>query len=159
MTQTPATQENQPVDGPHTGFEDALLDKLTGEWRLSRKIRNSLEENHVKAEWILSHQFFQIHMKDVKSPPTYEALVLVGYNHELGQYVVYWLDVFGGKFSEKGTGTREGDAIRFVFPYPDGLVHNTFTWNAESQTWRSLIEQQDENGQWSVFAEDSLQRL
>ena len=159
MTETPLPQGNQPVDGPHVRFEDALLDKLTGEWNLSRKIRNGLEENHVKAEWILNHQFLQIHMKDVKSPPTYEALVLVGYNHEVEQYVVYWLDIFGGKFSEKGIGTREGDAIRFVFQYPDGLVHNTFTWSAASQTWRSLIEQQDEHGQWSVFAEDNLQRM
>ncbi len=158
MTQTPPTQENQPVDGPHVRFEDPLLDKLTGEWKLSRSIGNRLEENHVTAEWILNHQFLQIRMKDVKSPPRYEALVLVGYNHEQGRYVVYWLDIFGGKFSEKGVGTREGNGIRFVFPYPDGPVHNTFTWNAESQTWRSLIEQQDEQGHWSVFAEDSLQR-
>ena len=159
MTQTLPTQENQPVDGPHVHFEDALLDKLTGEWRLSRKIGTRLEENHVKADWILNHQFLQIHMKDVKSPPSYEALVLIGYNHEQGQYVVYWLDIFGGKFSEKGFGTREGNSIRFIFQYPDGLLHNTFTWNDGEQTWRSLIEQQDEQGQWSVFAEDRLQRL
>jgi len=158
MTQAPQKQEKQPVDGPHVRFEDTLLDQLTGEWKLSRKIGNRLEENHVKAEWILNHQFLQIHMKDVKSPPRYEALVLIGYDHAQGRYVVYWLDTFGGKFSEKGTGTREGNSIQFVFQYPDGLLHNTFTWNAESRAWRSLIEQQDEQGRWSVFAEDNLQR-
>lgn len=158
MTQTPQKQEKQPVDGPHVQFEDPLLDQLTGEWKLSRKIGNRLEENRVKAEWILNHQFLQIHMEDVKSPPRYEALVLIGYDHEHGRYVVYWLDTFGGQFSEKGTGTRAGNSIRFVFQYPDGLLHNTFTWNAESQTWRSVIEQHDEQGQWSVFAEDNLER-
>lgn len=158
MTQPSQQQEKQPVDGPHVRFEDALLDQLIGELKLSRKIGNRLEENHVKAEWILNHQFLQIHMKDVKSQPRYEALVLIGYDHAQGRYVVYWLDTFGGKFSEKGTGTREGNSIQFVFQYPDGLLHNTFTWNAESQTWRSLIEQHDEQGQWSVFAEDNLQR-
>ena len=159
MTQIPPTQENQPLDGPHIRFEDFLLDKLMGEWILSRKIRNHLEENHVMVDWILNHQFLQIHMKDVKSPPTYEALVLVGYNHELGQYVVFWLDNFGGKFSEKGTGTREGDLlnsysrIQMVWC----ITHSPGTQRV--QTWVSLIEQQDENGQWSVFAEDRLQRL
>jgi hypothetical protein len=158
MTQTPQPQENKPVDGPHVRFEDALLDKLTGKWRLSRKIGNRLEENHVKADWILNHQFLQIHMKDVESPPRYEALVMIGYDHEQGRYVVYWLDTFGGKFSEKGTGTRKDNSIQFVFQYPDGLLHNTFTWDADDQTWRSLIEQQNEQDQWSIFAEDTLKR-
>ena len=159
MTQTPPQQETQPADGPHVRFEDALLDNLTGDWKLTRKIGQRLEENHVQVEWILNHQFVQIHMQDVKSPPSYEALVLIGYEQENGRYVIYWLDTFGGRYSEKGFGTREGDSIRFVFQYPDGVLHNTFTWNVESQTWRSLIEQQDEQGQWSVFAEDSLQRM
>lgn len=158
MTQISQPQENKPVDGPHVQFEDALLDKLTGQWRLSRKIGNRLEENHVKVDWILNHQFLQIHMKDVKLPPRYEALVMIGYDHEQGRYVVYWLDTFGGKFSEKGTGTRKDNSIQFVFQYPDGLLHNTFTWDADGQTWRSLIEQQNEQDQWSIFAEDTLKR-
>jgi hypothetical protein len=149
MTQTPPEQDKLPLDGPHRQFEDTLLENLTGEWQLSRKMGKRLEENHVKAEWILNHQFLQLHMKDVKSPPSYEALVLIGYDHENSRYVVYWLDNFGGKFSEKGAGTREGNSIQFVFQYPDGLLQNTFTWNAESKTWLSRIEQQDEraNGQ------------
>lgn len=159
MTERSPTQEDQTADEPHVQFEDPLLDKLTGEWRMTRKIRDSLEENLVQVEWVLNHQFLRIHMLDVKTPATYEALVLVGFNHELGLYVIYWLDTFGGKYSEKGTGSREGDAIRFVFQYPDGLLHNTFTWNPENGTWRALIEQQDENGNWLVFAEDSLKRV
>ena len=158
MTQIPQKPDKQPLDGPHARFEDMLLDSLTGEWKLSRKIGNRLEENHVQVEWILNHQFLQIHMQDVKSPPEYEALVFIGYEHADRRYVVYWLDTFGGKFSEKGHGTRESNSIRFVFQYPDGQLQNTFTWNAESQTWRSLIEQQDEQGHRSVFAEDYLQR-
>jgi hypothetical protein len=158
MTQTPPTQETPRVDGPEVRFEDALLEQMTGNWKLSRKIGQRLEENDAHVEWILNHQFLQIHMKDSKTPPAYEALVQIGYDHENERYVVYWLDTFGGKFSEKGFGTRVAQSIRFVFHYPDGLLHNTFTWDADHQTWRSLIEQQDEQGQWSVFAEDSFQR-
>lgn len=157
MTQTPPAQET-PVDGAQARFEDELLDHMTGDWKLSRRIRQQLVENEVHVEWILNHQFLQIHMKDVQTPPTYEALVLIGYEHEHQRYVIYWLDTFGGRFSEKGYGTRQGQSIRFVFQYPDGLLHNTFTWHAADQTWRSLIEQQDDQGRWSVFAEDKLQR-
>lgn len=158
ISQTPQKQDKPPLDGPNVRFEDSLLDNLAGEWKLSRKVGKRLEENHFKAEWILNHQFLQLHMKDVKSPPRYEALVLIGFDHENQRYVIHWLDTFGGKFSEKGFGTREGNSIKFVFQYPDGLLQNTFTWKPETRTWRSLIEQQDEHGKWSVFAEDNLRR-
>ena len=158
MTQEPQEQSKQPVNGLLVRFEDPLLDNLAGEWKINRKMSNRLEENLVKVEWILNHQFLQIHMKNVTSPPLYEALVFIGYDHEHSKYVVYWLDVFGGRFSEKGTGTREGNSIKFVFQNQDGLLHNTFTWNAENHTWRSLIEQTDDQGKWSFFAEDNYQR-
>ena len=158
MTETTPKPSPPPPDGPQARFEDPLLDELAGEWRLTRAIGTRREENLVDAGWILNHQFFRLHMIDVKSPPGYEALVLIGYEHADRRYVIYWLDVFGGKFSEKGFGVREGDTIRFEFPYPDGPVRNTFTWNAGARTWRSLIEQHDEQGRWSVFAEDTLRR-
>jgi len=157
MTETPPTPET-PVHGPQTRFDDDLLEHLTGDWKLSRRIRQQLVENQVHVEWILNHQFLQIHMKDIQTPSEYEALVHIGYEHEHQRYVIYWLDTFGGRFSEKGYGTRHGQSLRFVFQYPDGLLHNTFTCNAEDHTWHSLIEQQDKQGQWSVFAEDRLQR-
>ena len=34
-------------------------------------------ENRVKAEWVLNHQFLLVHMKDVNSPPNYEAMVFI----------------------------------------------------------------------------------
>ncbi len=158
MSPEPEVQGKQPVDGPHVRFEDALLDNLVGKWIVSRKMSNRAEENVLTAEWILNHQFLQIHMIDVKSPPRYEALVLIGYNHEQDRYVIHWLDTFGGRYSDKGMGTRNGNEIRFVFQDEEGVVHNSFTWNPESRTWRSLIEQTNEQGQWTFFLEDQLQR-
>ena len=98
------------MDGQEVLFQDSLLENLTGEWKISRKMPNQIEENHARVEWILNHQFLQIHMVDVKSPPTYEALVLIGYEHENKRYVIYWLDVFGGRFSEKGFAPRSNAA-------------------------------------------------
>jgi hypothetical protein len=158
MTEQPSESPVPPPDGPGARFEDLLLDLLAGEWTVARRIGNRMEENRAEAEWILNHRFLRIHMIDVKDPPGYEALVLVGFDHAEGRYVIHWLDTFGGRFSEKGFGTREGESIRFVFQYPDGTLHNTFTWNGESRTWRSLIEQRNDLGDWSVFAEDHWQR-
>jgi hypothetical protein len=54
---------------------------LAGTWKLTRKIRGTQAENTVEAQWVLNHQFLQIHMKDVANPPAYEVLVLIGYAH------------------------------------------------------------------------------
>src|SRR5207237_3191382 len=101
--------------------DDQRRANLIGEWELTRNLAARTLENSAQAEWVLNHQFLQLRMKDVKSPPAHEALVLIGYEHDKDRYVIYWLDSFGGKFSEKGYGKRKGDSIKFEFKYPDGL--------------------------------------
>ena len=149
----------EPLDGSNRIFHDEFLDNLVGDWKLTRKIRGQTAENSVKADWTLNHQFLLVHMKDVSPPPHYEAMVFIGYDNTSERYVVHWIDVFGGRFSETlGYGTRAGNAIKFVFEYPDGPFHNTFTWNPESKRWIFLMEQKDATGKWKVFAEDTLRR-
>ena len=156
MSQPSETQKQ--AEGNGAQFHDDLLENLVGKWKLDRKMRSRTAENHVDVQWVLNHQFLQIHMKDVANPPQYEALVTVGAGAADGSYVVYWLDSFGGLYSEKGYGTRDGNSIKFVFPYPDGEVHNTFSWLSESNSWHCLIEQAGTDGQLVVFAEDTLTR-
>jgi hypothetical protein len=86
--------------------------------------------------------------------------VFIGYDNMSERYVVQWLDTFGGRFSESlGYGRREGaNAVRFVFEYPDGPLHNTFSWKADDKTWSILIEQKDGKGKWTIFAEEVLER-
>jgi hypothetical protein len=149
----------EPLDGSNRIFHDEFLDNLVGDWKLTRKIRGKTAENSVKAEWTLNHQFLLVHMKDVSTPPNYEAMVFIGYDNTSERYVAHWIDVFGGRFSETlGYGTRVGNAIKFVFEYPDGPFHNTFTWIPESKHWSFLMEQKDTTGKWKVFAEDTLRR-
>ena len=76
-------------------FNDPFIDRLAGDWTLTRQIRGKEVENTVHAEWVLNHQFLQVHMKDSAHPPAYEALIYVGYQHAEQRYVVHWLDVFG----------------------------------------------------------------
>lgn len=67
--------------------------------------------------------------------------------------------VFGGRFSEAlGFGVRSGNAVKFVFEYPDGPLHTTFAWNSGESTWKLLMEQKDKNGKWSVFGEQLLRK-
>jgi len=149
----------EPLDGRSRIFRDELLDNLIGDWKLTRSIRGQTVENTVTVEWVLNHQFVRIHMKDVSSPPKYEAMVFVGYDNMSERYVAHWIDVFGGRFSETpGYGRRTGNVIKFVFEYPDGPFHNTFTWHPDTKRWVFLGEQKDRTGTWRVFAEDTLRR-
>lgn len=149
----------EPLDGRHRTFNDELLENLVGEWKLTRQIRGQSLENTVTVEWVLNHQFLRVHMKDVRKPAQYEAMVFIGYDNMSERYVVHWIDVFGGRSSETlGYGRRNGNSIKFVFEYPDGPFHNTFTWNPENKTWKFLGEQKTQAGKWTTFAEDTLRR-
>ncbi|MBI3716937.1 MAG: DUF1579 family protein [Betaproteobacteria bacterium] len=147
----------EPAEGVKTLFRDPYIEQLAGDWKLTRKIRGKEAQNTLKAEWVLNHQFLQLHMKDVADPPQYEAIVLIGYQHENKQYVVHWLDVWGGKFSAMGHGKRVGDALEIEFHYPDGPFYNTFVWNAKDQSWTFTMEGV-KDGKRVPFAVDTLRR-
>ncbi|MDQ3748975.1 MAG: DUF1579 domain-containing protein [Acidobacteriota bacterium] len=149
----------EPLDGRNRIFRDELLENLTGDWKLTHKIRGQSVENTAQADWALNHQFLRLHMKDVRTPANYEAMIFIGYDNTSERYVAHWIDVFGGRFSETlGYGTRSGNAIKFVFENPDGPFHNTLTWNPETKMWTFLMQSKDKTGKWQVFAEDSLRR-
>ncbi len=154
-----AVYAQEPLDGPNRPFKDELLENLVGDWKLTRQIRGQTVQNTVKVEWVLNHQFLRIHMKDVATPAQYEAMVFVGYDNASDRYVAHWIDVFGGRFSETlGYGKRDDNSIKFLFEYPDGPFHNTFTWNASDKTWTFLLEQKNKEGKWATFATDTLRR-
>jgi len=154
----PAAGADEPPDGPKRIFQDPFIDNLVGDWKLTRKIRGKQVENSLKAQWVLNHQFLQLHMKDVADPPAYEALVLIGYSYADKRYVAHWCDTYGGKFSAVGYGKRSGDAIEFVFQYPDGPFYNTFSWDARAKGWTFRMESQGKDGKRVPFAEDVLRR-
>lgn len=139
-------------------FHDDLLDRLVGKWTLDREIRGTRAVDSVDAEWILNHQFLQVRMRDVAQPPAYEALVLIGYDEASRRYVIHWCDDYGGGYSSRGTGTRDGDSIHFVFPYPEGPFHNTFTFDAAHGTWTCRLESEAKDGTRKLFAIDRLRR-
>ena len=146
------------VDGPRARFDDDLIARLEGRWRLTRQIRGTEVQNTVSAGWVLNHQFMRLHMKDMRDPPAYEAIVLIGYVHASAEYVAHWTDPYGGKFSAVGRARRDGNSIPFRFDYPDGPFFNTFTWEPDTGRWVFRLESQDADGRRRPFATDTLVR-
>lgn len=153
------SQAQEPLDGRNKILKDDLLDNLAGEWKLTRKTHGQTSQSAVHTEWVLNHQFLFIHMKETSTPSQYEAMIYIGYDNMSERYVAHWIDFFGGRVSETlGYGTRDGQAIKFNFEYPDGPFHNTFTWHPESKSWTTLMVQKDRQGKWVVFGEEELRR-
>jgi hypothetical protein len=166
--------EKQPVqiDGENRPLRDALLNELVGKWRVRGRIAGQPIEHACDADWVLNHQFLRVHFIDASAIKSrnakakerkaeYEAEVFIGYDNMSERYVAHWLDTFGGRFSESlGYGRREGaNAVKFVFEYPNGPLHNTFSWKTDDKTWSILIEQKDATGKWTTFAEEVLERI
>jgi hypothetical protein len=143
---------------PRPPLQDGFLDHLVGEWNLTREGRGRTARNSVAAQWVLGHQFVELHMIDVEQPPTYEALVLIGYDVQRAQYVVHWCDSFGGGYAGVGRGVRRGDAIEFRFDYPDGPFFNTIAWDAAAGAWTCTLENGAADGTRRPFAVDRLVR-
>ena len=139
-------------------FQDPFIDRLAGEWTLTRQIRGKEVENMVRAEWVLNHQFLQVHMTDSAQPPAYEAIIYIGFQHDSQRYVVHWLDVYGGKGSAMGYGKRAGDSIEVAFQYDDGSFFNTLTWDTLGQGWTFKMEALDKDGKRKLFAIDTLRK-
>lgn len=153
----------EPLDGPNHPFHDDLLDHLQGQWKVTGTIRNKPREVDLTAEWVLNHQFLLVHQKDAPQADGklgYEAQIYIGYDNTSDRYVVHWIDIFGGRFSETlGYGTRQGNSIRFNFEYPDGPFHNTFTWIPQENAWHFVLEQKDAAGKWKNFADQTARKV
>src|SRR6267143_3620003 len=150
------------VDGEHRIFQDKLLEELVGKWQVNGKIVGQQIEQYCEAHWVLNHQFLRVHfidsmarnreIKDISSHAEYEAMVFIGYDNMSERYVVHWIDIFGGRFSETlGYGnSRVQHSIRFVFEYATGPLHNTFACNTKNGTWSIQIKQKIRKGNGQI---------
>jgi len=113
-------------------------------------IRGKPAQHAVVAQWVLNHQFLQIHEIDTAgSKPGYEAIVMIGYDNASDRYVAHGTDIYGGRFSETlGYGHRSGEEIEFVFEYPDGPFHTTFRGLPGMKSWQWQMQTKDQAGRW-----------
>jgi len=142
--------------GPPPALKDAFLDNLVGDWSVTRKMSNGRTiESTVRGEWVLKHQFIQLHYGAGEKGREYEALVFIGFDDAAKSYVCHWVDIFGGHYSGVGHGKPDPKllGIEFRFDSKEGSLTNNFGFDPEMKSWTSLIRQ-EENGQWKTFAEE-----
>jgi hypothetical protein len=140
------------------GLNDPLLDNLVGDWNVRRTFANGqTAANSVHGEWVLQHQFVELHYCDTATPPAYEAIVLIGYDDGGKRYVCHWADSFGGAYSNYGFAPRaEGtNTLDFKFEAHNGQLENQFVFDPQSSAWTSTIRQK-ENGNWRLFCRDQF---
>ena len=148
------------VAGPTPELKDPFLDNFVGDWSVARKMGNgSTIETTVRGEWVLKHQFIQLHYGPGEKAPEYEAFVFIGFDDAAKSYVCHWIDVFGGHYSGVGRGRLDPNllGIEFRFDSKEGSLTNKFDFDSETKSWTSLIRQ-EENGQWKTFAEEKWTR-
>ena len=142
-------------------LNDSLLDKLTGDWTVERKMANGrTEKNTVHGEWVLQHKFIELNYRDVASPPKYEAIVLIGYDGIAKHYICHWMDNFGADYSAMGYAPREevSNALEFKFDFHDGKLTNRFAFDPNTNGWTSTIRQTNDKGEWKLFCEDKFSK-
>jgi len=142
------------------GLSDPLLEKLVGDWKVERKFPSGRTAiNTVYAEWVLQHQFLELHYRDAAVPATYEAKILIGYDAVGKRYICHWADSFGGDYSTDGFASREegSNVIEFKFAFHDGELTNRYAFDPGTGSWTSTIRQV-EKGEWKLFCEDIFKR-
>ncbi|MGO9124334.1 MAG: hypothetical protein ACLP6G_05535 [Terriglobales bacterium] len=153
----PMLYAQQPV------LEDQLLSSLTGKWVLSGTIRKTSTTHDVDIQWVLNHQFVEIHevsrerLASDSTKPQYEAIVLIGWDADKQQYVVYWTDVFGGGFSMRGYAEKLPSSIPVVFKADDGNFYTTFAYDEKTKTWRWIMDNEN-TGKRQEFARLTMTR-
>jgi hypothetical protein len=146
-------------------FQDSLLDRMVGDWILSGTIAGQQTTHDVTFEWVLAHQYLQMHEvsreKDSTGQPAYEAIVYFGWDQSTERYACLWLDVTGGgglNGQTIGHAKRDGDTIPFLFKGGDGSrFHTTFAYDKDSDSWKWLMDGET-NGKLQPFARVKLER-
>jgi len=154
-----------PATAQEVGFQDELLDRLAGNWLMQGTIAGDEVNHDVVAEWVLAHGYLRLHEvareKDDRGEPAYEAIITIGWDEPSSRYVCQWLDsTGGGGLIGEGLGYAQpdnGDEIAWVFDTPTILIHNTFTYRRDSDTWQWAIDT-GQAGNLTPFARVTLTR-
>jgi hypothetical protein len=156
---------SMPAQAEEHGFQDALLDKMVGEWVMTGTIAGDQVTHDLVAEWVLEHCYLRFHEisrgVDSTGTPLYEAIVFIDWDKATSQYACLWLDsTGGGGIASKvlGYAKRDGDTLPFMFNMGDGgAIYNTFTYRRESDDWTWRIDIEND-GKTSRFADVVLTR-
>ncbi len=144
---------------------ESLLNRMAGKWVLQGTIDGKQTTHDVTVEWVLQHQYLQLHEvsreKDLLGRALYEALVTIGWDERLQQYGCFWLDITGGGTLSAqgiGRGTPKENEIPFLFKASDTTsFHTTFVYDRKTDTWKWVMDD-DVKGKLQPFARVVLKR-
>lgn len=139
---------------------DDFLDHLVGNWDLNGRMGDKILLQKAVGRWVLKGLFVELRFRAVQvgkeGNPSYEAIYLIGYDDNAGNYVLNLFDTFGVTSRPvPGLGKRGGNTIRFVFSHDAGPFVNAFTWHPKECSWTMLLTS-EENGKTKVFAEKQM---
>jgi hypothetical protein len=136
-----------------------LLNHLRGTWTMKGAVLKKQVTYDAEGVWILGNGFLSFHMKDMTSPPAYEADLFIGIDSSKSHYVAHWLDLFGGAGARVvALGPLSSEKIELVYPYEEGRFRNIFKYSSEKDEWSLFIESERSDGGWSVFAQYQIVR-
>jgi hypothetical protein len=145
--------------GPQSTFNDNLLDKLAGKWKLTGSMMGRQLLQECAGEWVFHHKFLRLDCHETRNPPLlavrYESAMYIGCSSTSQQYVAILVDIFGAG-DNVGLGRRTGNTLQFTWTYPDGAFDNNFTWNAKSGIWTSFLRQKNQSGKWDSWGQKTL---
>lgn len=132
---------------------------LSGEWELTGTVQGKPAHYRAHGAWVLNGTWLEFSMRDVATPPAYEAQVYLGYDRSADDYIAHWLDKFGAAGARVvATGHLNGRTLVLAFPYAWGAFRDTLTL-ADAGRGTLLIESQEKDGRWSTFALYQMKRL
>jgi hypothetical protein len=142
-----------------------LLDRMSGSWVLKGMIAGKPVTHDVEANWVLRHEYLQIHEvsreKDPDGQASYEAIILLSWDPKASQYTCLWLDSTSGAGLTNGVtckASQAPDSIPLIFTLsPTESIHTAFTYNEAKDTWHWTIDD-IANGKTDHFADVELTR-
>ncbi len=135
------------VDTADHRFHDDLLNHFVGTWNVSGVVHGMQFQNlKLEATWVMNHQYLQIHEKGTDTVPfikmPWEAMFIIGYNHNSSRYVFYEFSVRGIDEPWEGFSyaTRIGNKLKVSSKISsDEFINQYFIWEPASKSWHLEI--------------------
>ncbi len=153
-----------PAAAQQKTFNDPLVDHLAGKWVLRGTIAGKATVHDLSAEWVLAHQYLEIHEVSRElnpdGSPIYQATVYIGWDQSKDIYDCVWLDDYGSISTQSlGYAPQSTSQLAFVFQDRDdpGSFHTIFAFDADANRW-TLNMDQETGGKRTPFARTVLTR-
>jgi hypothetical protein len=151
LSAAPATDKAAQAEDRH------FLDRLVGTWDMTGQTVGKPVHYCATGRRILAAGWVEFHLMDLARPAQYEARVFLSPDPKAHDFVLHWLDQFGGAGARVvATGTRHGNVLHALFPYAEGAFRNAWEYQPARRRWTLTIEAQGADKSWSNFASYTL---